>query len=295
MRALPAGLAAGLSGGATTLCRCWRITRLGGGVRAYTDHDETVRFGGDEFEPAGGFATTADAAATGLSVGGSELEGALSVDGLDGADLAAGRYDGATVEVWLVDWSDPDQRVRLRAGTIGEVTRAGGSFRAELRGLAQALDEERGRRFARDCDADLGDGRCRVDPDDPAFRGVATVTAADGRTLVVSGLGGFADGWFAGGRAKVTSGAADGFASEIKRHMTDGTGVTIELWRPPPSAIAPGDGVVVTAGCDKRFATCVGKFDNAANFRGFPHIPGNDFTLSVSPDGSGDNDGAAIV
>lgn len=295
MRTLPAGLAARLAAGATTLCRCWKITPRSGGGRAFTDHDRTVSFGGDDYLPAGGLSTSADTAGASLAAGGAEVEGALAAGGLEAADLASGRWDGASVEVWVVDWSEPDLRVRVRRGTIGEVTRADGAFRAELRGPAQALEEGRGRRFARDCDADLGDGRCGVDLEDGAFRGVATVEAADGRALVVAGLGGFSDGWFDGGRAKVTSGPADGFASEIKRHTAEGTGVTVELWRPPPAAIGPGDTVVVTAGCDKRFATCLGKFDNAVNFRGFPHIPGDGFALANLPDGSGANDGGTIV
>jgi uncharacterized phage protein (TIGR02218 family) len=36
----------------------------------------------------------------------------------------------------------------------------------------------------------------------------------------------------------------------------------------------------VNAGCDKRLATCRDRFANAVNFRGFPHIPGNDFVIS---------------
>jgi uncharacterized phage protein (TIGR02218 family) len=294
VRTLPEGLAERLAGGVTTLCRCWRMTRRDGAVLAFTDHDETVSFGGDDFVPTGGFATSADAAA-GLSAGGAEVEGALSADGIDAADLAAGRFDGATVEVWLVDWTEPALRERLRTGTVGEVTRAGGAFRAELRGLAQALDEPRGRRFARGCDADLGDGRCGIDLDDGDYRAVATVEQVAGAVLVVAGLGGFDDGWFAGGRARVTSGAADGFVSEVKRHSLDGPGVSVELWRTPPAPLSPGDTLVVTAGCDKRFATCVAKFDNAVNFRGFPHIPGDDFALSTMPDGSGEHDGGAIV
>jgi hypothetical protein len=33
------------------------------------------------------------------------------------------------------------------------------------------------------------------------------------------------------------------------------------------------------AGCDRRLSVCRDRFDNVANFRGFPHIPGNDFVL----------------
>jgi uncharacterized phage protein (TIGR02218 family) len=54
------------------------------------------------------------------------------------------------------------------------------------------------------------------------------------------------------------------------------------------AAIAVGDTFTVTAGCDKRFATCVQKFDNAVNFRGFPHIPGNDFVMSYPTPGGGE-------
>ena len=52
-----------------------------------------------------------------------------------------------------------------------------------------------------------------------------------------------------------------------------------------PEPIAAGDTFNVTAGCDKRFATCRDRFDNAVNFRGFPHIPGNDFVISYAGSG----------
>ena len=32
--------------------------------------------------------------------------------------------------------------------------------------------------------------------------------------------------------------------------------------------------------CDKRFSTCRNVFSNSANFRGFPHMPGNDAVIS---------------
>ncbi len=41
--------------------------------------------------------------------------------------------------------------------------------------------------------------------------------------------------------------------------------------------------------CDQRFETCRDRFSNTENFRGFPHLPGNDFVLS-GPAASG-NDG----
>jgi uncharacterized phage protein (TIGR02218 family) len=58
-------------------------------------------------------------------------------------------------------------------------------------------------------------------------------------------------------------------------------------------AIAEGDSFIARAGCDKRIATCSGKFANTANFRGFPNIPGQDAVLRyASQDGS--HDGAVL-
>ena len=56
----------------------------------------------------------------------------------------------------------------------------------------------------------------------------------------------------------------------------------------------PGDTFSVFAGCDKTFATCKAKFDNALNFRGFPHLPGNDAAYAYVVDG-GRFDGGPLV
>lgn len=44
--------------------------------------------------------------------------------------------------------------------------------------------------------------------------------------------------------------------------------------------------------CDKRWETCVGTFGNAANFQGFPDIPGDDF-LTAWPAAGGRHDGGS--
>src|SRR6185437_956872 len=98
----------------------------------------------------------------GLQVDGSEIAGALADDALAEADLAAGRYDAAAIEVHLVDWSEPSLSVLLAKGVLGEVRREGGAFAAEFRSLAARLNEESGRLYTATCAADLGDARCTV-------------------------------------------------------------------------------------------------------------------------------------
>ena len=121
----------------------------------------------------------------------------------------------------------------------------------------------------------------------PLVDGSGTVESLAGASAFrVSGLDAFADGWFAAGRLAFTSGANTGFAVEVKTHRDAPDGVLISLWQAAPEPIAVGDTFTVTAGCDKRFATCRDRFANGINFRGFPQIPGNDFVISYPAPGS---------
>jgi uncharacterized phage protein (TIGR02218 family) len=286
MKSVPQALQAHLDTGTTTLAWCWRLTRNDGAKLGFTDHDHDLAFDGTVFEAATGFTASEMKDALGLSVDNLEVTSALSSESLDEDALAAGLYDDAAVEIWRVNWADPAQRVLMRSGSLGEVRRAGAAFTAEVRGLAHYLQQPKGRLFQSGCDADLGDARCGIDLADPAFRGTGTVLGASAaRLLTASGLEAYAAGWFTRGLVAFTTGANAGRSQEVKRHTLAATTATIELWQPMALAIAPGDAFTVTAGCDKRLPTCQSKFANAVNFRGFPHMPGNDYVLAVAKPG----------
>ncbi len=295
MKDIPSALQARLASGVTTLCQCWRIVRNDGVVQGFTDHDEDIVMDGVTCRAGTGFVASEAKSTLGLSVGGLDVSGALSDTSLNEADLAAGRYDAAAVEQWLVDWSAPELKVLLTRGVLGEVRRDGAAFTAEVRSLAYQLAQETGRLYTASCTADLGDARCAVDLDNPVFRGEGSVSAvASVSSFRATGLDAFADGWFTGGRLTFTTGANAAQAVEIKNHRLIGGVVTLDLWQAMPEAIAPGNGFVVTAGCDKRFTTCASKFANAVNFRGFPHIPGNDFIVRYPLRGEPGNDGSSL-
>ncbi|WDI32148.1 DUF2163 domain-containing protein [Hyphococcus flavus] len=291
MRALDPDLQTHLNTGATTLATCWRITRRDGFVLGFTDHDRALSFDGAEFLPDSGATGSALSSSADLAVDNADIEGALSDDALSGADLAAGRYDGAEVEVFCVNWAAPDQRLLLKKGVIGEVKREGNAFRAELRGLSHALDQPTGRVYQRLCDVNVGSAACGVDLDDPTFRTTGEVTALrDEQSFIANGFDTFSDGWFAHGLLTWQTGANAGLSAHIKTQASTGA---IALWLPAGAAIQVGDTFSATAGCDKRFATCQSKFSNAVNFRGFPLMPGNDFVISY-PLKSEKNDGGKL-
>ena len=215
MRTIPTELAARIESGAARLCHAWLLRRADGVELGFTDHDRDLTVGDVVCRAASGWTAGAADSAVGLSPGSAAVAGALDGAAVTDADVEAGLYDGASVALWRVDWDRPDLRVRLWTATLARIRREGAGFTAELEGPLAALERVVGRTYGRDCDALLGDSRCRVD------------------------LNAF------------------------------------------PGAV-----------CDKRWATCLGTFSNAANFQGFPDIPGDDF-LTAAPVEGGRNDGGS--
>ncbi|MBD3679600.1 MAG: DUF2163 domain-containing protein [Rhodobacteraceae bacterium] len=280
--ALGEALAAHLATGVTTLCQCWAVTRADGEGYGFTDHDLDLSFDGMTFRADTGMTARALAQSTGLSVDNTEALGVLSDAAIREEDIRAGRFDGAAVTCWLVNWAAPDQRVVQFRGTLGEIRRSGGMFQAELRGIAEALNQPQGRVYQAGCTAMLGDGACGFDLSTPGyFTEVAVEVVEDGQALEFAALNGFEDRWFERGRLSVLDGAAKGLSAAIKSDRLSATGRRVELWQALRAVLAPGDRVRLEAGCDKRAETCRLKFSNFLNFRGFPHIPGEDWLMST--------------
>lgn len=292
MRVIPDALAAHLAGDATTLCTCWRVIRTDQVVLGFTDHDRDLSLLGTQFHAASGFSASDAEAQTGLAAPSSEVAGAFSSDVISEADLIAGRYDGARIEVYRVNWQDPSQYLLLKVQEMGEVKRQTGQFTAELRSFTAKLNQEQGRTFGRRCDASLGDARCGVNMNVPGRRVSATVvTMESGDRITVSGIEGYGDDHFRYGRLNVASGAEKGVVADIETSRASAGTTILSLWLPLDVALAVGDRLTLSIGCDKSFATCRDVFANAANFRGFPHMPGSDFAYSyvsgqVAHDGS---------
>lgn len=245
-----------LKTGVTTLCRCWEIHRTDGPRLGFTDHDKLINFNSLSFEADTGLSASALQQATGLSVDNAEAMGGLSTAAISEVDIAAGRYDGAKVTCWLVNWAAPEQCAVLFRGTLGQLER---SYQAP-------------------CGAVLGDVACGVNLNGAGYRTeqpVAEVISAS--ELYFAAFGGFEAGWFTRGRLEVLGGAAVGQRAPVKLDEQIDSRRRVTLWEPLRAELQPGDQIAQFAGCDKRFATCRLKFNNALNFRGFPDIPSDDW------------------
>jgi uncharacterized phage protein (TIGR02218 family) len=256
-----------------TLAFCWRIERRDGVTIGLTSHDRDLAIGGLTYRAAPGMTPSAVRSGIGLDGEDSDVAGALSSDAIGEADLMAGRWDGAALELRLTQWEDARGEapgalwLMLARGEIGAVARKGGGFTAELLGAAAVLNGPVAPSTSPDCRARLGDEACRVDM--AMRRRIVTVAGVDDVDVAVSGLvaGDYAFGtlrWMTGPNAGLTQGVVD-----------NGTqGVT--LADPPGFAVAAGTLALLTQGCDRQLATCATRFGNGVNFRGEPYLPGMD-------------------
>jgi uncharacterized phage protein (TIGR02218 family) len=206
--------------------------------------------------------------ALGLEPHSAEVSGALSAAALTSEDLALGRWDRARISLVAADWTDPSQdTVNLLGGELGEVSISGDSFTVELRGAAVKLSAPVCPQTSAECRAEFGDKQCRVDLAKRTIRALAT-SATD--NLITTDLQ--LDDRYLFGRLRYLSGANCGLQSVVLQ--VNGTILTVR--DRPHVPVEAGTVIELREGCDKRFEACVTRFANAVNFRGEPHLPGND-------------------
>jgi uncharacterized phage protein (TIGR02218 family) len=298
MRDLGAALLAHLSQEVTTICFCWKIVRSDNTVIGFTNHDLDIEFDGVKYEASTGFSSSSMKSTDSLSVDDMEAQGilgALDSETITEQDLQNGLYDNADIEIYVVNWEDISQRSLERFGTIGEVERSGRFFKTEIRGYSHVLGQPFGRLYQRTCPYVVGDSECRVNLSGSTFIASGVVSTVDGRSVFHStGLDMSASGWFTKGVLTWTSGHNTGRRIDVRSHGLENTISRIQILYPMGRDIQVGDSFSISAGCDNEFKTCKEKFNNAINFGGFPHMPGNDFIASY-PNKGGGNDGSKLV
>jgi uncharacterized phage protein (TIGR02218 family) len=254
----------------TTVAFCWRLERCDGVALGFTTHDRDLELDGLLYRASPGMLPSSISLGEGFGVDTLDVEGALTADGISARDLRAGRWDGAAVTIFMVDWERPaEERLVLAHGELGEIAARGDAFDAELRGPTAMLERPVVEQTSADCRAELGDRRCRVDMAGRVRMTRVTAVPSDTVLDVADAAGGNV---YAYGSLRWLGGANCGLHSPIL--ASEGTRLTLR--EPPEFAAAPGDLVELREGCDKSLATCTGRFANVANFRGEPHLPGID-------------------
>lgn len=222
----------GISDGALgSLAFCWRLERADGAGLALTSSDRDVEYGGIRYRSSPGMTPAAITRTMGLDSDGSETNGVVSADSLTEEDLVLGRWTGASVTLFAIDWASPSERVALIGGELGEISIEGDSFSAELRGAASRLSAAPCPSTSAECRAEFGDRRCRVDLAGRSVR-AKVVSAAANRLELDRAV----DTTMLAGRLRFLSGVNCGARSTILSF--DGTAVTLR--DRPRATVEPG-------------------------------------------------------
>ena len=269
MRATTDLFAARLAAPVTSLALCWQIIRRDGVAIGLSTHDEPITIDGMIYNTMPGLVPSAITLGQAGSAHAMEIFATLGTETLREDDLVAGLFDAASARAFFVDWEAPEAGIMvLASGTIGTIECRDGTFVAELRTALDDFDRLVVETYSPTCRASLGDKRCRVDLS--ARTRVVSVSRVDGATVMTRDLIS-SDGRYRYGRARVISGAAAG----IERPIDDSSGDAIVLRSEVPGLVS-GARIELREGCDHRFSTCRDRFGNMVNFRGEPHVPGED-------------------
>lgn len=277
MKTITTAMQTHLEGELQTLAYCWKLTRRDGTIMGFTSLDRDLALMDATYIAATGFTPTSIDSQASLAVDNLDIEGMLSAGSITEADILAGKYDFAEIEVFALNYREGSYgRIHLRRGWLGEVEIRNGQFIAEIRGLTQRLSQHIGELYSPMCRAQLGDAKCTVNVAPYTVSG--SVSSALSQSKFLDNTRSEDAGHFSYGKVTFTSGDNVGLSAEVK----ESRGAEIVLALPMPFAIAVGDAYSLQQGCDKTLTTCAERYNNAINFRGEPHVPGLDKMLETA-------------
>ena len=271
MKPISTALTNHIAGEVTTLSTCWKATLTNGTVLGFTDNISDLVIDDITYIATTGYTASNIEASANLAVDNLEIQGVLDSSVITEEDILAGVWDYAQIEIFQVNYNDLSQgKIFLRTGELGIIKTGRSAFVAELRGLMQKYSNVIGEITTPTCRAEFCDARCKLDIDDFTFSG--SVTGITNNRLFTDSSRTEATDFYKYGKIKFTSGNNENLQMEIKEFTSGGI---IELVLSMPYQIEVGDTFDITAGCSKTLNSCVG-YNNVINFRGEPHIPGQD-------------------
>ena len=262
-----------------TVATFWRVERRDGVALGFTTHDRDLWFDGLLHRSAPGMLPSAIRRSADLEPDSAEVEGVLSHDSIRAEDLARGRFDGARIVIGLVDWANLDRHA-IYGGTIGKITEEANGFAANLESRKVELERDPVPRTSPSCRAAFCGPGCTLSA--ARFSHEGSVIGFDPETglLALSTTANLAA--LLGGSLRWLDGPYAGQTMEITATQNGGVAVSAPLDRALPALTR----VILREGCDRTLRTCASRFANAVNFKGEPHLPGNDLiTRYPSPGG----------
>lgn len=183
MKVIPALLLADYAKGSTTLAVCAKATLKSGTVIGFADHDEDIIVSGVTY-----------VASRGAFMSDFEQRSRLAFDNVEGrgfydsavtkAGLAAGEWDLATVQVFVVNWKTPSNGIDIITEVkVGQNTQEKLGWVTELRGKISAYTQSIGWVVQPTCRYEFGDSFCTKALGPLTVTGTLSAVSSDGLVL----------------------------------------------------------------------------------------------------------------
>lgn len=283
-RTLTAPLITHIAGRAHTRCRMILFILRDGTKLGITDHDQNIDFTlpelGEEitYRADTGFQISDVQQTNNLDPTNYEVEGPIS-DVVTGAQLLGGRWRSAVTYLFELNWKAPTAAIDLTKGSITNVGKKGGRFKFEILDDRHKLAQTVGRVITNQCPRKHATCCVNIAPETDT-----TVAAiVDAMHIIVTATITAAD--FVGGKIWFTDGP---LAGNDPVEIFGVSGSTLELFEPLPDLPDIGDAITLKEGCDGTIQMCANRYNNAADHRGFPSVPGSKVLQPAIP-GQGNN------
>lgn len=265
---------------AQTIVVCVVITRTDAEVFRWTSHDVDLEISGDTYESQPGVELSSLVSTEGFAVDNAEIK-VLEDDDITRADILAGIWNGATMEISEVDWAAVSLvKNKLKVGKLGNFKPCNGYSTVEFRDLRQAIQSEHQTVLQPTCRYKLGDAKCTKDVSAAPFTMTGTVDSVTSQYSITDAARTEAVDYFGDGYFTFTSGLNSGMTQKVKSFTSGGVFV---FWNQFIFPIG-SDNYTVTAGCRFRFQEdCITKFDNGINFGGEPNKKNPDTLSAPAP------------
>lgn len=270
----PSDLLTELTQKPTKLCRLFVLTPVIGSAIRFTDHDRDITVGGNLYPTNNAFQPSA--IENSISGANQNLEVSILCrdDLVSYADLYAGLYNGARMDVYVASWGNPSAGKGLySSGLVGSISLPSRLYATlSIIGGSGRMTRQLTEVYQPTCRASFCDTRCGLDIDD--FGRTFTIDSVSDSmqfTQDIDSRG--ADGFYTLGSLTWLTGDSAGQTQEVSKSLATGV---VTLFYPPRYPMQAGDTGRIYQGCALTLAACVA-YDNRANFRGEPFVPGDDY------------------
>lgn len=271
-------------------CTCWKIVRKDNVTYRFTDNNTSIVLLGETYSPVAGVSVSAIQSEAGFRGANSEVAGIISSPNITTEALREGRFRGAVVHRYVVDWRYAFAGyLRYDKFLLNQPVFTGERWEGQLDGMSLLLRQQLGDVATSNCRYTLGDAGCKVNLASFTSSG-AVVQAVTSRLLFTAShadFSGKAAEYYNLGVITWTSGANSGLTSEVALSgAPSGNVISFTLLDATPLNIAASDAFSIYPGCDLLESTCIAKFNNIVNFGGFNYMPGTDKVIRSPADPS---------